>query len=155
MAKLIFEDVNPGIVRRKCPGLEKFQKKMENNYLFWWMTKLALKITVFYLDILKDSFLTLSILILNGGPPSLLEFPTKYTSVVFFCMMATIILPLTISSFFLARDNPELIIRKIAQSGWKRKLGQLAIMVLSFFNPALLIVEYETKKREMSTTYAF
>ena len=149
LSKSIFEDVYPGIIRRHCKPLEQIKHKIENNNLIWWLSKMVLRITSIYVDLFKDTFLAITILVMIGGPSSLSEFPTKYTSVVFFCLITTIILPLTVSSFFLARDNPELVFRSIPRAGWKRFVLQLTIVLLSPLNPAVLSHAYESNKEEV------
>ena len=90
--KTVHEDNNPGFVRKHLPALEKVSKRLEADDLKWlrWLLVKAKIISRIYVDPFKDLILTASILILMGGIPSLLAFPTKMPSVVVFCLLASV-----------------------------------------------------------------
>ena len=58
-----------------------------------------------YVDILKDTYLLMTILVVIGGPSALILFPTKMTSVVVYCLFVSIVLPMFVSSVDLALDR--------------------------------------------------
>ena len=96
--KTVHEDNFPGFLRNNLPLIEKLEKKIDN---FWILTKIR-KICRVYVDMFKDGVLTASILFIMGGITSLTLFPMKMTSVVVFCLMASIIIPILLGSIDLA-----------------------------------------------------
>ena len=60
------------------------------------------KITTNTLDLVKDSYLALYLLVISGGPRVLVEHITNFTSVIILCLIGTIILPIFTSSIYIA-----------------------------------------------------
>ena len=54
-----------------------------------------------YLDILKDTYLLIIILITIGGPKAIASFPTRLSSVLVYCLFGSIVLPIITSSLIL------------------------------------------------------
>ena len=138
----VHEDNNPGFLRKYLPRIEKLKKKVEN---FWILTKI-IKICRVYVDLFKDSVLTASIIFIMGGTASLALFPMKMTSVVVFCLMASIIFPMFLGSIGLA-------ISRIQNSEKDLMLYQkvwivMKTVVLCVIQPILITNEIENLKKE-------
>ena len=145
--KIVYEEKFPGITRRYFHKIEIFMNDLENNSLAWWVLSKVRQVFTIYLDIFKDFYISLIIFNVSGGFVSLLAFPTKLTSVVFYCFLLSILLPLLISSYVLARDKTKQLGPSATR---KQKLGiYTKTMALSIINPMLIVNEYETKKEEM------
>ena len=146
--KEVYEDNNPGFVRRHLKFIEKIKKKLEWDkftWLRWILTKVS-KILSVYMDLLKDTALTTSIFITMGGLTSLISFPTKMTSVVVFSLTAFIFIPLVLSSIQLA-------ISRIQESqedlNFFQKVWIFVKSILLFaFHPLLITNEIENLKEE-------
>ena len=145
--KIVIEDKFPGIMRKDFHKIEQFLDYLQNNSLAWWVLSKVRQVFVFYFDIFKDFYIAIVIFIVAGGLVSLLAFPTNLPSVVFYCFLTSILLPLLISSHVLARDRIELL----GPSGSKKKKIWIycKTMTLSLLNPMLIIHEYESKKDKM------
>ena len=145
--KIVHEDNFPGIMRRYFSELERFLHNLENRSILWWVLSTVRQCFTIYLDIFKDFFIALVVFTVSGGFIALWTFPTKLTSVVFFCFILSILLPLLISSHVLARD-------RIQQSGpsssRKEKIWiYTKTMCLSLLNPLLIVDQYESKNEKM------
>ena len=95
-----------GLMTRYClrmPSLDVSVETLQAQRICW--TELTnrdghttsskrLKQYIIYIDICKDTFIMVSILIIIGVPTSLYKFP----SIVVYCKLATIVLPLACSS---------------------------------------------------------
>ena len=104
--KTLHEDNNPGLKRKK-PLVNNISQILESDKLKWlrWLVVKAKRISAVYVDLFKDLFLGVSILLLMGGIPALIFFPAKMTSVVVICIFATIIIPMLLSSVILAIER--------------------------------------------------
>ena len=104
-----------------------------------------------YIDLTKDVFITVTVLVLIGGPQTLIDSPTAFPSVVVMLLIASIILPLLLSSLQLARDRPEIIYGEgfYTQSRWRQNLGRIGIVLMAYINPALLISAYESNQEKL------
>ena len=98
-AKILIEDAFPGFVRKNLEFVENFLERLDKQNLSYWILNKVKTIFNIYLDICKDTILVITIIFIIGGPTSLYYFPTRLTSVVVYCFMATIIIPLVCSSF--------------------------------------------------------
>ena len=67
------------------------------------------KISANFADMFKDTFLTVSLLIVVGGPKAVLLYPTQFTSVVVLGQAASIIVPFFMSGLHLALYNPYIL----------------------------------------------
>ena len=102
------------------------------------MKKVA-NISAIYVDLLKDLYLAVLILVIVGGVTSILTFPTKLTSVVVMATFTSVFGPLLLSNLVLA-------INRLEESKEDLSLqGKLWICVktvtLSLVNPILIINE--------------
>ena len=145
--KIVHEDKFPGIMRRYFHRLELFLEDLGNRSVLWWVLSNVRQCFTIYLDIFKDFFIAIIIFTVSGGFIAMLTFPTKLTSVVFFCFIFTILLPLLISSHVLARDR----IQQLGPSATrKEKMWTYTKTVsLSLLNPLLIVNEYESKMERM------
>ena len=149
LCKIIFEDNLPGFFRRKAPRLEKKLQKIDSSKMSWmrWLLKKVGHIAAYYVDFFKDFYLGVSILVVIGGVPSLLWFPTKLTSVVVISLFLTVFGPLFVA-------NLDLAIEKIEKSNLEFNIVQkiwiiVKTLALSGVNPILII----NKKGEHSKYY--
>ena len=95
------EYLYPSLLKKIPPirfVLENFGKLTEGYQIVWWLFNLTQKVAFSYLDLTKDVSITVTLIILYGGPDTLLESPTAFPSVVIFCLLASIILPLFLCS---------------------------------------------------------
>ena len=145
--KIVHEDKFPGIMRRYFHRLELFLEGLENRSVLWWVLSNVRQCFTIYLDIFKDFFIAIIIFNVSGGFIAMLTFPTKLTSVVFFCFIFTILLPLLISSHVLARDR----IQQLGPSAtMKEKMWTYTKTVsLPLLNPLLIVNEYDSKIEKM------
>ena len=135
----LFEDNFPGFVRRNAPRLEKKLKRINLTKMSWmrWLLKKVGHISSYYVDFFKDFYLGTSILVIIGGPASIIFFPTKLTSVVVLTIFSTVLGPLLIT-------NLDLAIEKIEGSSQNLNFQQkvwiiLKTLVLSGVNPIMII----------------
>merc|ERR1711923_608018 len=66
-------------------------------------------IVSYFLDFFKDSYLALYLLVICGGPKAVLEYFSNFTSVIILSLITTIVIPISISSAYIAIKNPSLI----------------------------------------------
>merc|ERR1711978_362300 len=92
-------------MRKYLPKFERFLHDLENRSILWLVLSNIRQCFTIYLDIFKDFFIAMVIFAVSGGFIALWTFPTNLTSVVFFCFILSILLPLLISSHVLARDR--------------------------------------------------
>ena len=139
--KTLYEDNNPGFVRRKAYRLEKKMKKLEGTKMGWlrWVMKKVANIATIYVDLFKDLYFGILILIIVGGVASIWYFPTKLTSVVVLSTFTSVFGPLFISNLVLAIDRIEGSEENLGLQGKLRII--LKTMALSLANPILIINE--------------
>ena len=109
------------IYNAQFPGLEclefyrRFNTKIQDHIIKRPQLNKAIatimtmiNISLEYVDIFKDTFLTLSLLIAIGGPGAVLLHPTQFTSMIVLCQATSILFPLLMSGLLLALNNPYL-----------------------------------------------
>ena len=135
----LHEDIFPGFVRQYAPRLEKKLNIIDSTKMSWmrWLLMKVGNIASYYVDFFKDFYLGTSILVIIGGPASIIFFPTKLTSVVVLTIFSTVLGPLLIT-------NLDLAIEKIEGSSQNLNFQQkvwiiLKILVLSGVNPIMII----------------
>ena len=105
-----------------------------------------------YSDSLKDFFIFYQIFKINGGMQPLIDFPTKFSSVVVILFGITIFIPIVISSIHLAKNNYIIVYdcqtAKTSSNKIKIVLMKFGILLLSVVNPILLTNTYETIKEK-------
>jgi len=119
-------------------GLEN--KIIETEWLHHTLhtIKRLLSIEFKYIDLFKDSFVTIYIMMLTGGLNAVLTYPTSFTSVVVMVMATSIILPSLLSSLHLIICNPEIIygfMGRTTANLWQKILVFSIVLLLSVFNP--------------------
>merc|ERR1719232_1932275 len=142
-AKILLEDAFPGIVRRNMEWLENALETLDKWKFDYWLFNKVKTIFNIYIDICKDTFLMVSILVIIGGPTSLFLFPTKLTSVVVYCFATTIVGPLLCSSVLYTQrqlaNNPEM-------ACWRKFLEYCLAIVVSPIRPLIIAEAYEENK---------
>ena len=108
-----------------------------------------MKISSTYADMFKDTFLTVSLMIITGGLRNVLLYPTQFTSVIVLGLSASIIVPIFLSSVNLALSNPFLIFSSLNLHQGRRSVAILSCVACSVLTPILLIVSYQHGKERM------
>ena len=123
--KILLDDVFPGIlkkmVRRWSVSLPVYaERAMIFKVYMDWLQFLARKfITILncYLDLVKDLYLFLIVVLAVGGFRSLYDFPTKLGCILAFVLFGSILLPIICSSLVLAfqriKDEEKVVKKKI------------------------------------------
>ena len=102
-----------------------------------WLLKKVGNIASYYVDFFKDFYLGSSILVVIGGPTSIIMFPTKLTSVVVFSIFLTVFGPLLVANLDLALEKIE---RSNKTLSFRQKVWIIVkTLVLSGVNPILII----------------
>ena len=153
----INEAVYPGLTQKTINILEKcfcsrfITRAMDKVTKTPWLKALIsnlvtiTKIAFHYADVFKDTFLTVTLLNIIGGPSSILMYPTQFSSVIVLGLSASIILPTFASSLHLAINNPTLLFNfKV-----RRSIIVVICMVCSFLSPILLINHHEESKNKL------
>ena len=108
----ILDDLAPGFTSRITPAWIKNKKDKvdENNILHYilYFIKRVLKITHFYVDLIKDISLLASLIFLAVGLSALTAYPTMYSSQIIFLLLESTVFPLLISGISLAWRSPTL-----------------------------------------------
>ena len=103
-----------------------------------------------YIDLFKDTALTFYILSLVGGLQSIRDLPTNFTSVIVITMMSSILIPLLLSSFHLAMNNPLFIWKMLGRKSSSTSIWKSRVLCFMFsgLNPIFLNKIYEESKEE-------
>ena len=144
--KMVMDIEDPGFFRRKMPDIKKKVERLFDNKNFVALYNIW-RLIMHQVDILKDSLLVATLLKLIGGPSTLYYFPKKFTSTVVLSMALTIVIPMLISSLGLLIEDPGVIYTPLAEilpigTGKWRHYVRFQIIILSFFNSALLVNAY-------------
>ena len=108
-----------------------------------------IKILTNFVDLLKDSLLTYSMLRTVGGLDTLINFPTNFSSVIIMISFSLIVGPIILSTLTLVLNNPSLIYKTGKENGVVRRVMSTIICILcSIINPVLLINTLEKAKDE-------
>ena len=153
ICKRIFDDVNPGLLQKMTP------KVIENLFTEIKKSKILLTvcdilgrtktITLYYVDLLKDTLLAVRLLALLGVAYVVTN-PTTFSSQIIFISMTATFLPIILSAFIIASD-PWIVLgfhyrRKFRKmSNWKMLLTKLSAFIFFPIIPALL---FDVKIRE-------
>ena len=99
------------------------------------------KIELEFIDILKDSFLAITLFLIVGYQ-TFIDFPSDFSVVVVLCLLFSVVIPIFFATLHLVLHNPFMIFQsdKI-YTGYKRKLMILTCFILSVLNPIFLIRE--------------
>ena len=101
-----------------------------------------------FTDMFKDTFLTVTLMVILGGPLEVLSHPAQFTSVVVLTLSASLLVPLVTSSLHLVSNNPGMIHNF---TGVRSSVVIIIHLACSFLNPLLLINRYETAKEKIRT----
>ena len=114
------------------------------------------KMTSYQVDLVKDTILTISLLVIMGGPVAIYHFPTKFPSTIVLSLAATIVVPLLMSSIQLAIRNPYLILMFMRKTALRlNRIIMIFICIgLSVFNYALLVFNFEVVSKAKKLTDA-
>ena len=99
-----------------------------------------------FTDMFKDTFLTVTLMVILGGPLEVLSHPAQFTSVVVLTLSASILVPLVTSSLHLVSNNPGMI---HSFTGVRGSVVIVIHLACSFLNPLMLINRYETAKEKI------
>ena len=62
-----------------------------------------------YSDVVKDTFLFITIYNLNGGMKPLIDYPLNFTSIIVVCFGTSIVFPLLLASIYLSKNSYQMI----------------------------------------------
>ena len=102
------------------------------------------------MDQFKDVALTFWILGLVGGFPALLDLPYNFTSVVVLSMLFSITIPLMLSGFHLAANNPDIVWKSFfkRETNVSKRWLEVTSIGMSVINPVLLTNAYEQEEEK-------
>ena len=141
--KILLEDAYPGILRKYFESIDNLMDEVRQWKFTSWLLMKVKTIANIYIDICKDSFIMFTILWIIGGPTSLYFFPMKLTSVVIYCFLATIGLPLFFSSILHTEKNMR---NKKHLPFWRKFLAYCYAILISPIRPLLVVEAYEENK---------
>ena len=157
----VLEAKFPGLTQKTIDSIEgyfnkrfitEFQDRVTRTE---WMTLVfqtlakIIKIQANFVDLLKDSLLTYSMLRTVGGYETIINFPTNFSSVIIMISIALIIVPIMMSTLHLILSNPFIIYKSGKENGVvKRILMTIVCVLCSVINPVLLINTLEKTKDE-------
>ena len=146
---MVMDVFKPGIMERLPPKpRKKIETLGENEHLKRFLNILSLILTM--LEISKDLILAGTIFSMIGGSQAISDFPTKFTSTIVLCLLATIIVPLIFSTLGLAMEDPEVILKPYKISNrFNRYTIQALVLIFSIFNPILLVNSLYVNDRKM------
>ena len=151
-AKILIEDAFPGCLRRNMECLEIILDMLYRWGWSYWILNKVKTISSIYVDIIKDSFIMVSILIIIGGPTSLYYFPTKLTSVVVYCFTVTIVLPIMFSGLLYTqrelKKRPEMPV-------WRKFLAYCYGLLIAPVRPLLIAEAFEDNKAKRKALIKF
>ena len=151
-AKIVIEDAFPGILRKRLEFIENILEMLDKQNFFYWIFHKVNSIFSIYLDIFKDSIFVITILFLIGGPTSLYYFPTKLTSVVVYCFLVTIIMPLVCSSIIQTQRE----LKNEKERPFRSKLFKYFYSILlSSLSPFFMAESYEENKAKRKSLIKF
>ena len=156
------------ISKAKFPGLtEKITDKIEKLVHCRFITMLQDKITKsnildeiistlntirtivsYFFDFFKDSYLALYLLVICGGPKAVLEYFSNFTSVIILSLIATIVIPINISSAYIAQKNPSLIFNLGDDTKFFMK-NRILTIVSGPLIPVFILYSLQTMKRKL------
>ena len=149
------------IYNAQFPGLEflesyrRFNTKVQDYIIRRpWLGKVIatvmtmVNISLEYVDIFKDSFHTISLMMAIGGPGAVFLHPTQFTSMIVICQVISILFPLVMSGLHLALNNPYLILSGLEA---RRSVACLLCLLGAAFTPILMIHAYETAQERLRT----
>ena len=105
-------------------------------------------IVSYFLDFFKDSYLALYLLVICGGPKAVLEYFSNFTSVIILSLIATIVIPINISSAYIAQKNPSLIFNLGDDTELKMK-NRILTIVSGPLIPVFILHSLQTMKRKL------
>ena len=151
-AKILMEAAFPGFLFKHFKFIDNFLEKIDKLKLSYWIFNKVKTIFNIYLDICKDTILTVTILFVIGGPTSLYYFPTKLTSVVVYCFMVSIIIPLVCSSIL----HTQRVMENQKEISFSEKiLKYCQSLLLSPLRPLILAESYEENKAKRRSLIRF
>ena len=103
-----------------------------------------------FADIVKDTSLCISLLIITGGPAAVAEFPYNFSSAIVLSWMMTVIIPIFVSSVNLGLTKPFLVFTsarlKAIRGG--QALAALGCLILAPLNTVILMTNLETTQHQ-------
>ena len=134
-------------IRAVSPFIEFQDKVTANPSLRMALSTIRalFSILLHFADIVKDASLSLSLLIITGGPAAVAEFPYNFSSAIVLAWMVTIIIPIVISSINLGLTKPTLIFPSVRLRAIKggRALAALGCLILAPLNTVILKTNLE------------
>ena len=153
IAKFVIESKFPGLVAKYLPFIQNILHHL-SSFLdkFHGLSLLArksLNIISHYIDTFKDVYILYLMVIINGGPGTLVDYPSKFSTIVIMCMATTVFCPLLLSSIQLAINNPGLIFNSKRTDKMSVGLMRGSVILLSVLIPILLNVAHENVNEDI------
>ena len=159
IAKEIFSAKFPGLTEKITDGVEtlfhwkfitQFKDMTTKNHNLDEMVSTLntiRKILSNSLDLFKDSYLAIYLLVIIGGPMAIIEFISNFTSVIILSLIATIFVPIIASSAYIALKSPNLVfsfIEEITMMNLKKRTAAVACVVCGPLIPVFVIHSLST-----------
>ena len=150
LADEIFETIYPGLTKKfvtyvdRKKVVEKFDDKMiekDTTRKTLSTMKRILLMQFQYVDLIKDTYLVVTMFNLLGGPYAVFSSWTQFSSVICLTYLLSVILPSMLGTFFLSMSNPGLIFLKpdMKLTLLKKMLLVFCNLAFCFINPILII----------------
>ena len=150
LADEILESVYPGLTQKftdlvdRKKVVEKFDDKLlekEKSRKVLSTLKRILLMQVQYLDLIKDTYLVNAIFNLLGGVKTVVQFVTKFSSVISLTFLTSIIVPSWIGTLYISLNNPGLIFLRpeVKLTRMKHILLVIGNFLCCFVNPILIV----------------
>ena len=175
LADEILESVYPGLTQKFTDLVDrkKVVEKMDDKLLekekarqILSTLKRILLMQVQYIDLIKDTYLVYAIFNLLGGVNTVVNFVTKFSSVISLTFLSSIIAPSWIGTLYISLNNPGLIFIRpeIKLTRMKHFLLVIGNFLCCFINPILIInseeqiyekLRFAAKSRNVEKTEKF
>ena len=172
LADEIFETIYPGLTKKfvtyvdRKKVVEKFDDKMiekDTTRKTLSTMKRILLMQFQYVDLIKDTYLVVTMFNLLGGPDAVFSSWTQFSSVICLTYLLSVILPSILGTFFLSMSNPGLIFLEpdMKLTLLKKMLLVFCNLAFCFINPILIInncehlyekLRSEAKRRNVQKT---
>ena len=151
VSKDVISQKFPGLLDRKCKSLVKLLEHLEKYHEYISEAKKILGLLSHYTDLFKDVFIVYVMASAVGGCSGIFIFPQKFSSVVILCLASSIIVPLFLSSLYLAINNPGLIFLRgfKKNSMWLTVFMAVGVMLISFGHPVILLILFQNVKDKL------
>ena len=112
ICEMVMDSNFPGIMEKYYSCVPVFLDRLNRNenyrQIMYHSAKLG-GILGLYSDVVKDTFLFITIYNLNGGMKPLIDYPLNFTSIIVVCFGVSIVFPLLLASIYLSKNSYQMI----------------------------------------------